>query len=51
VDIGAPFKVQSEPYTTAASAITPKRNIWLMVVALAVVAALVIIQLLRTKRT
>jgi len=51
VDIGAPFKVQSEPYTIATSAITPKRNIWLIVVVLAVVAALVIIQLLLTKRT
>jgi len=51
VDIGAPFKVQGESYTIAASDITPKRNIWLMVVVIAVVAALVIIQLLHTKRT
>ncbi|MCP4261452.1 MAG: hypothetical protein GY774_28715 [Planctomycetes bacterium] len=55
VDIGAPFKVQSEPYTIAASIvkpdITPKRKIWLTVVVLAVVIALVIIQVFRTKRT
>jgi len=55
VDIGAPFKVQSEPYTIAASVIkpdiTPKRNIWLMVVVLAVVVAIVIFQVFRTKRT
>jgi hypothetical protein len=51
VDIGAPFKVQSEPYTIAASAITPKRNIWLTIIALAVVVALVIVQVFRTKRT
>jgi hypothetical protein len=55
VDVGGPFKIQSTPYTIAASAIEPeivqKRIVWIAAVVLAIVIAYVIVRALRTKQT
>jgi hypothetical protein len=53
-DIGAPFKIMSEPYTIEGPAVEPqivhRRTVWVAVVVLAIVATFVIAFILRGKK-
>lgn len=51
IEIGAPFKIKSEPYTIEGPAVepqtAPKRNIWMGIIAVSVLIAGLIVLIVR----